>query len=258
VSVALQPTGSPPIGRLGASPPNDERLYVAEVFGPTLQGEGPSRGQLAAFVRLGGCNLHCAWCDTPYTWDASRFRLRDHIAPVDVADVVASVTDMRARLLVITGGEPLLQQRRAAFGTLLRAARRLGMDVEIETNGTQLPDTEAMPGRPSFNVSPKLANGGDRWAARVVPQALAAFTKLAALQRARFKFVATGPEDLAEVDRMVTEYDIPPSSVWVMPEGTSSAAVISGGRALVDPVLRRRYNLTLRDHILLWDDERGH
>ena len=168
------------------------------------------------------------------------------------------MTATRARLLVITGGEPLLQQRRKAFSTLLKAAHDKGMDVEIETNGTQVPDTNAMPGRPTFNVSPKLANGGDRWAARVIPQALAAFATLAGLQRARFKFVVKAPEDLAEVDQMVAEFAIPISSVWIMPEGTSPAAVISGGRALVDHVVGRRYNLTLRDHILLWDDERGH
>ena len=51
-------------------------LVVAEIFGPTWQGEGPSAGQVAAFVRLGLCNLTCAWCDTAYTWDRSRFDLR--------------------------------------------------------------------------------------------------------------------------------------------------------------------------------------
>lgn len=41
-------------------------LLVSEVFGPTVQGEGKHCGRIAAFVRLGGCNLHCRWCDTPY------------------------------------------------------------------------------------------------------------------------------------------------------------------------------------------------
>ena len=42
-------------------------LVVAEVFGPTVQGEGPSAGRRASFIRLGGCNLHCDWCDTKFT-----------------------------------------------------------------------------------------------------------------------------------------------------------------------------------------------
>src|SRR4029450_7825218 len=47
-------------------------LVVSEVFGPTFQGEGPSVGRRAGFVRLGRCNLDCSWCDTPYTWDWER------------------------------------------------------------------------------------------------------------------------------------------------------------------------------------------
>ena len=48
-------------------------LRVAEVFGPTFQGEGPSAGRRAAFIRLSGCGVGCTWCDEPQTWDWSRF-----------------------------------------------------------------------------------------------------------------------------------------------------------------------------------------
>ncbi len=46
-------------------------LWVAEMFGPTVQGEGPSTGQHAMFIRLAGCHLSCSWCDTAY-WSGSR------------------------------------------------------------------------------------------------------------------------------------------------------------------------------------------
>jgi 7-carboxy-7-deazaguanine synthase len=49
--------------------PGAGELLVSEISGPTLQGEVPSAWQAAAFVRLGGCNLSCRWCDTAYTWD---------------------------------------------------------------------------------------------------------------------------------------------------------------------------------------------
>ncbi|MDP9441218.1 MAG: 7-carboxy-7-deazaguanine synthase QueE, partial [Actinomycetota bacterium] len=88
-----------------------EELVVSEVFGPTFQGEGPSIGRRAGFVRLGRCNLACTFCDTPYTW-----RWEDHdpaaeLTRRNVAGVVADLEGMGVELVVVTGGEPLLQQR---------------------------------------------------------------------------------------------------------------------------------------------------
>src|SRR5260370_42452272 len=45
------------------------QLAISEIFGPTFQGEGSSIGRYCYFLRLAGCNQHCAWCDTSYTWD---------------------------------------------------------------------------------------------------------------------------------------------------------------------------------------------
>ena len=84
-------------------------LLVAETF-TSFQGEGPSTGQPATFIRLSRCNLSCQFCDTPYTWDWARF----HPAAEARRQVVAELADWAlaqpARLVVITGGEPLLQQ----------------------------------------------------------------------------------------------------------------------------------------------------
>src|SRR3954452_24909384 len=98
--------GQLPAGISAAAP----SVVVAEVFGPTIQGEGRNLGQRAAFVRLGGCNLHCTWCDTPYTWDASRYDLRAEMSRRPVAEIVAEVRPMRPHVVVLTGGEPLLHQ----------------------------------------------------------------------------------------------------------------------------------------------------
>ncbi len=71
----------------GAPRPSAGQLLISEVFGPTLQGEGPSAGQAAAFVRLGACNLSCAWCDTAYTWNRDKFDLSRELSVMRTEDV---------------------------------------------------------------------------------------------------------------------------------------------------------------------------
>ncbi|MFO1243077.1 MAG: 7-carboxy-7-deazaguanine synthase QueE [Rickettsiales bacterium] len=96
-------------------------LQVQNIF-PTLQGEGPFAGRPAIFIRLGGCNLACDFCDTEFedftTWTTE--------------DVVAHASLYPARLAVITGGEPFRQPIAPLCEMLLAA----GFEVQIETNGT--------------------------------------------------------------------------------------------------------------------------
>lgn len=94
-------------------------LAVQEVFA-TLQGEGPYVGWPALFVRLGGCNLACDFCDTDF----------EDFAMMTVADIVAKAK--AHRLVVITGGEPLRQN----IAPLCKALLAAGAKVQIETNGT--------------------------------------------------------------------------------------------------------------------------
>jgi len=227
-------------------------LVVSEVFGPTFQGEGPTLGRRAAFVRLGRCNLDCSYCDTPYTWDWERFDPAAELSRRPVADVVDEVAGMGVDRVVVTGGEPLLQQRRLV--PFLEAASDRGWAVEVETNGTiaPLPEVTALVER--FNVSPKLANSGVARDRAIVPDALRA---LAATGRAAWKFVVASPADLDEVQALVDGFGLDAAAVHVMPEGTTAAAVLAGGRALADAVQARGWHLTTRLHVLLWGDERG-
>ena len=66
------------------APPSKASLAVSEIFGPTLQGEGPSSGRRAMFLRLAGCNLSCSWCDTAYTWDWSRYDKKAEVTMMQV------------------------------------------------------------------------------------------------------------------------------------------------------------------------------
>ncbi|MFF3665504.1 7-carboxy-7-deazaguanine synthase QueE [Microtetraspora malaysiensis] len=225
-------------------------LRMAEVFGPTFQGEGPSVGRLAAFIRLSNCNLACTWCDTPHTWDWRRFDRAVEQYGAAPGDVLGWAARQPARLFVITGGEPLVQARR--LPELVDGLLALGGEVEIETNGTIAPPEPLLSDRVVFNVSPKLSGSGMPRTRRIRPDVLREF---AASGRARFKFVAGTLEELDEIAVLVDESGLAP--VWVMPEGTTSRAVLERMRELADAVLARGWNLTTRMHVLLWEDERG-
>jgi 7-cyano-7-deazaguanosine (preQ0) biosynthesis protein QueE len=224
-------------------------LVVSEVFGPTVQGEGPSLGMRAGFVRLGRCNLACSFCDTAYTWDWTKFDPAVELHHRTAADVAAEIRAMDVPLVVLTGGEPLLQQSRLIdLLTELKADHR----IEIETAGTIAPTEALVAFVDQFNVSPKLANSGNPLDQRYKPKVLRAFE---ATGKAVFKFVALAPSDLDEVQTIVDECRL--DQVWVMPEGTNVDTVMARGRELIDAVNARGWNLTTRLHILLWGDKRG-
>jgi 7-carboxy-7-deazaguanine synthase len=230
------------------------QLITAECFGPTLQGEGPSAGMPATFIRLSRCNLACTWCDTPYTWDWNRFDPQHESTRRSIDELAAWAIGLPPPLTVITGGEPLLQQEPLAV--LVRRLLEAGQKVEIETNGTQVPSSELLVHGLRFNVSPKLANtqlpgrlSGQR---RIVPDALAAFADSGL---ATFKFVASAPSDLEEIAVLEERHGLAP--IWVMPEGTTPELVLGRAGALAEQVIARGWSLSLRLHVLLWGDVRG-
>lgn len=231
-----------------------DTLVVSECFGPTVQGEGPSSGCRCTFIRLGGCNLSCSWCDSAYTWNASRYDLRTEMTRRPVADLAAKVLADGTGMAVITGGEPLLHQDQPAFGWLLDTLHGAGVRIEIETNSTRTPTPHTAARVAQFNASPKLACAGDRQDDRIVPAALAA---LLATSKAVFKFVCTSPADLNEVAAIADLAGIPPALVWIMPEGADAITLAARLAQLADPAIAAGYNLTTRLHVLAWGNERG-
>jgi 7-carboxy-7-deazaguanine synthase len=228
-------------------------IRVNEIFGPTFQGEGPSMGQRAFFIRLAGCNLNCSWCDTPYSWDWSRY---DHAAEthaMETHEVVTPVLKTDVALTVITGGEPLLQQRSGLKEVLQALREPRYMSVEIETNGTVMPRGLGLLVN-RFNVSPKLANSGIPEHKRIRPDVLEEFRRF---QPSVFKFVIEDEHDLDEVDDIVGANKLPHDRVWCMPQGITAAEVAWKFRVLADAVIAHRYHFTPRLQVLAWEGQRG-
>lgn len=92
----------------------------------TLQGEGVHTGRAAYFIRLGGCDVGCVWCDVKESWDGGRHPLWT------VDDLVAAVEQTPAQIVVITGGEPLMHD----LTLLTKALHKAGLRTHIETSGS--------------------------------------------------------------------------------------------------------------------------
>jgi 7-carboxy-7-deazaguanine synthase len=92
----------------------------------TVQGEGLYAGQAAYFIRLGGCDVGCTWCDVKESWDAAAHPL------LAVEAIVAEAAKHPARIAVVTGGEPLMHDLRP----LTDALRAAGFRTHIETSGS--------------------------------------------------------------------------------------------------------------------------
>jgi 7-carboxy-7-deazaguanine synthase len=100
-------------------------LPVMEHF-YTIQGEGFHQGRAAYFIRLGGCDVGCVWCDVKDSWDASKHPM------MAIDALVNDVKKTNAELVVITGGEPLMHN----LDLLTKTLQEAGLETNIETSGS--------------------------------------------------------------------------------------------------------------------------
>lgn len=231
-------------------------LGFTEVF-DSLQGEGVSAGLPCRFLRLAGCNLACAWCDTRYSWDWARYDERAEVRVEGVEGVAERLRGAPGGRVVVTGGEPLLQQG-ALGGLLARLERRVV--VEVETNGTIAPSPALVERVDQWNVSPKLSSAGGAASARVAPAALAV---LRSTGRAWLKLVVGARsaeelgEDLDEVRALVESVGWPEGRVLLMARGATRAALAGAGPAVAAAALARGWRYSPRLHVELWGGARG-
>jgi len=106
----------------------NDKLPVMEMF-YSLQGEGYHTGKPAFFIRIGGCDVGCAWCDVKESWKASWHPL------VSVKDIVNNALQYQAKAVVITGGEPLMYD----LTKLTQSFKEKEYKLFIETSGTETP-----------------------------------------------------------------------------------------------------------------------
>ncbi|MEL6177802.1 MAG: 7-carboxy-7-deazaguanine synthase QueE [Myxococcota bacterium] len=234
-----------------------------EIFA-SLQGEGPFIGRPSVFVRTSLCNLQCVWCDTPYTWNwldtpfthnqGRKYDRTTQIIAMTPDEVWAQIDRFTPQDIVLTGGEPMVQQQ--ALIPLLARIRteRPQASIDIETNGTLKPHEDFDPYISHYVVSAKLSNAGMTEDKRLKPESMALF---ASSPRASFKFVVAGPNDLDEVIALQQRFAIEPGRIYLMPEGSTLAAMERHSAQVAALSLQHGFRYSDRLHLRLYGAKRG-
>lgn len=248
----------------------DTKLPVAETF-YTLQGEGRSVGVPAVFLRTGGCNLLCGnpsnpdapqeelemsddatWlCDTIDVWSNPNTKTVEEVLDLWAEEGWMEKLEMRGAHLILTGGEPLLQQ-----DNLLDLLEELDDDVtvEVETNGTIVPDEEFDSYIDYYNVSQKLSNSGMPEDRRINPDATHWFNSS---EKAKFKYVVSREKDLKEIWEIQGDYGIPNDKVQLMPAGYTREDLSNSYGAVADICKEYGYEFSPRLHVEIWGQATG-
>ncbi len=222
-------------------------MKIAELF-YSIQGEGSLVGVPSVFIRTSGCNLRCAWCDTPYTsWQPEG-------ADLTLGQIVDEVKAHPARHVVVTGGEPMIAPE---IVPLTERLRELGWHITIETAGTVVQPVAC----DLMSISPKLANstptGG--WASqhdRLRIQ-LEVLLELMGRYPYQLKFVIETPGDLDEVRALIGTLGADRSRVILMPEGTDRNRLRERAVWLAEICKREGFRFSPRLHVDLWGNRRG-
>jgi 7-carboxy-7-deazaguanine synthase len=215
---------------------------VAEVF-YSIQGEGATAGLPAVFVRLQGCSVGCAWCDTKYSWDP------DAGNAVELDTLVEEVSAYPCRRAVVTGGEPL---ESPMFAPLVAALGAQGFSIEVETSGV-VPAPPGMDRAIQWNVSLKLAGSGVDETRRLRPEAIRSFLA----RDAWWKFVVTTDADVSEVLHLAERFALPRARILLQPEAVRREDLIERSPWVVEACKRHGFGFSTRLHVLLWGARRG-
>lgn len=209
-------------------------MILNEVF-YSIQGEGLNVGKPAIFVRFGNCNLKCTWCDSKFTWAPG---IADNTR-MELSQLFEKIRAFDCRHIVITGGEPMLQQGE------IRAIRKEFPQyyIEVETNGSIA--AQSIDEIDLFTVSYKTKNSGNSH-----------YELKLRNEKCVYKFVVDSPADLDEIQDIVERYDLPREKVFLMPQGATREDVSSRHEMVIEACKEYGFRFSPRLQVLIWGNAR--
>ena len=229
-------------------------MNVMEIY-RSIQGEGTLMGVPTTFVRFFACNLRCSWCDTKYSWSVREGGTWESIPVQEVAERVQA---LRARHVVLTGGEPTLQKELAQLAQLLKDREH---HLTVETNVTIFP-AAAVPLVDLWSLSPKLSSADENYLRyRVIERFLATLW----LDQQQWKFVIRDDQDeqlLRSLLRMYPIFAQQKLPLILQPEGDTAitdypAALERLAERIHDPFWNNYYVRVLPQlHVIIWGRRR--
>ncbi len=214
-------------------------MKIVEIF-CSIQGEGKFIGIPSLFIRLHGCNLYCKYCDTKYSWYK--------YVEMDLKDICKEIYSMlkkfKPKHLIITGGEPLLQQEE--ISNLINIVHKYFDLIEIETNGTILPKISN--DKVFYNVSIKLSNSGVKYEDRIKDKVISYFNSI---QNSIFKFVVKDLNDINEAIEIINRFNIKREKIYLMPLANNKDELEKISKVIVSQCIYHGFNYSDRLHLRL-------
>lgn len=242
------------------SSPSSKRILVDEIFGPTLQGEGPMAGMPVVFVRTGGCDYRCHWCDTEH---AVLPKYRKQWLPMTAEEILTQVQSLSNGPLwvVLSGGNPALQP----LGELIELGHQQGFCFALETQGSKVADWFADIDHLTISPKPPSAQVTTDWA--VLSDAI----NKAAPGKAYLKVPVLDADDMVYVAELRERHPNVPMTLQPVNSGAVTGELQQDDSALHNKLMeqvrwlhqqicdRRWYDVRVLPqlHVMIWGTGRG-
>jgi 7-carboxy-7-deazaguanine synthase len=225
-------------------------MIINEIF-YSLQGEGFLAGVPSVFVRLAGCPLRCRWCDTKYAWDEKAGK------NYSIDKIIQTVQQWPCKLVVITGGEPMIN---SDLPQLLRQLKTADKHITIETAGIAY-----IPEMPCdlISISPKLSNSAptDPELASIHEDSrldIAVLGKLIESYQFQLKFVVDSKSDLAEIQQTLEKIgNVDFEKVMLMPQAATRDELLLKSPMVAEMCKQTGFAFSQRLQVLLWNNQKG-